>query len=89
MVLTVANFMSVPAIVTDSDLLGLAPERLARVWARGYPIRIFDLPIAVPEFPFTMVWHLSREGDPGQRWIRDLISRELGTASGSRRRRPS
>src|SRR4029453_11965445 len=34
--LTVANLISVPGIVADSDLVGVAPERLARVWARSH-----------------------------------------------------
>lgn len=85
--LTVSNLTSVPAIVAGSDLLGLAPEPLARAWAKGHALRIFDLPIAVPELPLTMVWHATRQGDPAQRWIRDLIARELGTPSPTRRRR--
>jgi len=79
-VLTVAHVMSVPGIVADSDLLGLVPERLAREWAKGHALRIHEIPISVPELPFTMVWHAAQQGDPAQRWIRDLIARELGTS---------
>jgi DNA-binding transcriptional LysR family regulator len=79
--LTVANLMSVPAIVAETDLLGVAPERLARAWAKSHALRVHELPIAVPEFPFTMVWHANRQGDPGQRWLRELIARELGASS--------
>jgi hypothetical protein len=28
-----------------------------------------------------MVWHANRQGDPGQRWLRELIARELGASS--------
>jgi DNA-binding transcriptional LysR family regulator len=84
--LTVAHLMSVPGIVADSDLLGLAPERLARAWARGHALRILDPPIAIPELPFTMVWHTSRQSDPGQRWLRELIARELGSGLSASRR---
>jgi DNA-binding transcriptional LysR family regulator len=79
--LTVANLTSVPAIVAGSDLLGVAPERLARAWARGHALRIFDLPIPVPELPLTMVWHATRQNDPGHRWIRERVARELGAAT--------
>src|SRR5262245_16015296 len=82
--LTVANLSSVPAIVVDSDLMGLAPERLARAWARAHELRILEVPIAVPDLPITMVWHVSRESDPGQRWLRELIARELGGPTASR-----
>jgi DNA-binding transcriptional LysR family regulator len=79
--LTVATLMSVPAIVADSDLLGVVPERLARVWAKTHRLRLHDVPVPLPELPFAMVWHSSRQGDPGQRWMRELVARELGTPS--------
>jgi len=85
-VLTVANLISVPGIVADSDLLGVAPERLARLWRTSYKLQVFDLPIPIPELPLTMVWHASRQSDPGQRWLRDLIARELGAKPAPRRR---
>jgi len=84
--LTVANLTTVPPIVAGSDLLGLAPERLARAWARAFALRIFDLPIAIPDLPLTMVWHETRRNDPVQRWLRDLIARELSDAPPGRRR---
>src|SRR6185503_13883662 len=43
--LTVAHWTSVPALVADSDLLGLVPERLARTWERGYGLRVHELPV--------------------------------------------
>lgn len=82
--LTVANLTSVPAIVAESDLLGAAPERLARAWARGHALRILDLPFQIPELPLTMVWHASRQSDPGQRWIRDVIARDLSAVTAAR-----
>src|SRR5262249_61785753 len=84
--LTVANLTPVPPIVASSDLLGLAPERLARAWARAFPLRIFDLPIAVPDLPLTMVWHETRRNDPAQRWLRDRVAHELSDAPPARRR---
>ena len=86
--LTVANLSSVPGIVAESDLLGVAPERLARAWATGHALRIFDLPVPIPELPLTMVWHASRQSDPGQRWLRELIARELGADAPAPGRRP-
>jgi DNA-binding transcriptional LysR family regulator len=86
-VLTVANLISVPGIVADSDLIGVAPERLTRWWARSHKLQAFDLPIPIPELPLTMVWHASRQSDPGQRWLRELIARELGEKPAAPRRR--
>jgi DNA-binding transcriptional LysR family regulator len=75
--LTVASLMPVPAIVAQSDLLGFAPERLAREWARARPLKILEAPIPLPDLPLTMAWHESRHGDPAQAWFRDVIAREF------------
>jgi len=79
--LAVANLTSAAVIVAESDLLGIIPHQLARAMAKTHGLRIFELPISVPELPFTMVWHASRQSDPGQRWLRELIARELGDAA--------
>src|SRR5262249_62031957 len=43
--LTVAHLVSVPVIVSGSDLLGIVPERLARAWARGHALPSHDRPL--------------------------------------------
>jgi DNA-binding transcriptional LysR family regulator len=75
--LTVASMVAVPAIVARSDLLGFAPYRLAREWAQHHSIRILKLPVAIPDLPLTMVWHDIQHGDPAQKWLREVIAREL------------
>ena len=76
--LSIASLVAVPSIVANSDLLGFAPEKLARVWALTGTIRIVKLPITMPNLPLTMVWHESRHGDPAQKWLRDVIAHECG-----------
>ena len=74
--LSIASLVAVPSIVANSDLLGFAPEQLAREWMRTGTIRIVKLPITMPNLPLTMVWHESRHGDPAHKWLRDVIARE-------------
>jgi DNA-binding transcriptional LysR family regulator len=76
--LTVTNFVPVPAIVEKSDLLGIAPERLAREWARSGALRILELPIAMAAMPLTMVWHERRRHDAGLAWLRGVMAGALG-----------
>jgi len=80
--LTVGNMVPVPAIVAHSDLLGIAPERLARVWARSFALKLLDLPIPMPDLPLTMVWHESRQNDRAQSWLRETIARGFSTDRG-------
>ena len=88
---TVANMAPVPGIVARSDLLGLAPESLAREWSRLHALRILDPPIPLPDLPLTMVWHESRQSDPAHAWLREVIAKEFSEPAPSRtgRRRPN
>jgi DNA-binding transcriptional LysR family regulator len=63
-----ANFAAVAA----SDLVTAAPARLARTLPPGLVVR--DLPFAVPEISYGIIWHPHRDAAPSQRWFRQLIS---------------
>jgi DNA-binding transcriptional LysR family regulator len=75
--LTVSNLVPVPAIVARSDLLGVAPERLAREWARSRALRILDLPIPLPAMSLTMVWDERRGGHAANEWLRGAVVRAI------------
>lgn len=72
--LTVSHFLSVPHLAASSDLIGIVPERLARLAVKSLPIRIFTPPVPLPSLAVTLVWHERRQYDPGHRWIRELIA---------------
>ena len=71
--LTVAHFLSLPAIVRASDLGVLMPRSIAH----GFVVH-GGLEIIEPDFPlrdFTVSLHWSRrfEADPGQQWLRQRV----------------
>jgi DNA-binding transcriptional LysR family regulator len=75
--LTVSNLVSVPAVVARSDLLGVAPERLAREWGRARPLKILDLPIPLPAMELAMVWDERRGSHAAHEWLRGAIERAI------------
>jgi DNA-binding transcriptional LysR family regulator len=75
--LTVSNLVPVPAIVARTDLIGLAPERLAREWARRRAIRILELPIPLPPMVLAIVWEERRGSQPANEWLRGAMVRAL------------
>ena len=79
--LTVSHVTPVPAIVAQSDLLGVTSERLAREWARSQSIRLLDLPLSLPPMHLTMVWSDRRGGSASHEWLRGLIVRALSEGS--------
>ena len=55
-------------------------ERLADAFVSRLPIKILQLPIAVPTFDICIHWHERYHHDPGSRWMRrafvDLFASE-------------
>jgi DNA-binding transcriptional LysR family regulator len=70
--LLVPHFSSVPHLVASSDMIATFPERFSRLF-RHLKLRHLPVPIAMPPFRLTMVWHERRENDPAHRWLRDRI----------------
>ncbi len=68
----VPHFSTVPDLVASSNMIATFPERFSRLF-RHLKLRHLPVPIAMPPFRLTMVWHERRENDPAHRWLRDRI----------------
>lgn len=71
---TVPHYLTIPAIVANSDLLGIVPERLARREARLRRLKIFEPPLPLPDISIVMAWHERRQFDPAHRWFRERLA---------------
>lgn len=72
--LSVPNFLMTPEVVARSDMIALAPERVARIQADR--LQLLEPPIPVPGFTIAMVWHDRVDAHPAQRWLRARIVRQ-------------
>ncbi|MEH6458264.1 LysR family transcriptional regulator BsrA [Chitinimonas sp. JJ19] len=72
--LHVPFYMSIPAVVAGSELLGTMPLRLAQHFATYLPITLHPLPMSVPPVQVSLIWHRSRDADSGLRWLRRQIT---------------
>ncbi len=68
----VPHFSSVPYLVAKSDMIATFPERFSRLF-RHLKLRHLPVPIAIPPFRLTMVWHERRENDSAHHWLREKI----------------
>jgi DNA-binding transcriptional LysR family regulator len=68
----VPHFSSVPFIVAGSDLIATVPERLAYKFDK-LKLQVMPVPLAIPPFRLTMIWHERRDRDPAHVWLRGLI----------------
>ncbi|MGH8617312.1 MAG: LysR family transcriptional regulator [Burkholderiales bacterium] len=66
------DFLTLPFIVAQSDLVATVPERLARAFAKTLPLRILPPPVKLPELAVTLYWHERTQRSPLHRWFREL-----------------
>ena len=71
---TVPHYLTIPAIVAKSNLIGVVPEHLARRVARPLRLKIFEPPIALPDITIVMTWHERLQFDLAHTWFRDCVS---------------
>lgn len=67
------HFLVAPSIVAESNLIMCIPQRLAYQIANKAAVEILDLPIDIPSFSPSIIWHERMHYDPAHSWLRNLI----------------
>ncbi len=70
-VVTVGGFSSALALARGSDLIASVPERHTGTLRDG--MHSFVLPVDVPAFTVSLLWHPRFDADQAHRWLRGLI----------------
>jgi DNA-binding transcriptional LysR family regulator len=71
--LTVANYTSVPDVIARTDLLVVAPSRVAGAFAASHGLKSRPLPIALPPFYVRVHWSARHEAEAAHAWMRELL----------------
>lgn len=72
--LQIPQFLAVPNIIANSDLLCVVPRQLASVHAALGQVRILPLPVRSDSFVVSQFWHKRFDADQGNRWLRATVS---------------
>lgn len=67
----VGGFSAALALARASDLIASVPERHTGNLRAG--MHSFPLPVAMPEFTVSMLWHPRRDADAAHRWLRGCL----------------
>lgn len=70
----VSSFQLPPWIVAESDLIITMPTRLARIYEKVLPLRLFPPPIPIPGFTIVAVWHARNHESRAHQWMRKLVA---------------
>ena len=69
----VPHFCSVPFVVAGSDLIATVPKRLAMRFNNVLKIQVLNVPLAIPAFRLSMLWHQRMDNDPAHSWMRGAV----------------
>lgn len=72
----VAGFATAIALARDTDLIASVPERYTAHQREG--LYSFALPVAIPTFTVTMLWHPRLDADLAHRWLRGCLREVCG-----------
>ena len=70
----VPSFLGLAQIVSRSNLLALVPARLGRLLSEEANVRTLAAPLKLPSYTVKQYWHERFHRDPGNIWLRGLIS---------------
>jgi DNA-binding transcriptional LysR family regulator len=68
---TVSSFAQALALARHSELIATVPERHTAHLREG--LHSFELPLAVPAFTVSLLWHPRMDGDAAHRWLRGCV----------------
>jgi DNA-binding transcriptional LysR family regulator len=75
----VGSFSAALALVRDTDLVATLPDRHTTALRAG--LQSFALPVAVPPFTVSLLWHPRLDADPAHRWLRDIVREVCGAGT--------
>ena len=73
-VMTTPGFLAVPFVVRRARVFTTMPSRLARYFAETFGLVTSPVPIDLPSFTISLLWHASFNQDPGHLWLRQTVA---------------
>ncbi|WP_435171243.1 LysR family transcriptional regulator [Falsirhodobacter sp. 1013] len=67
------SFLALPALVVGTDRIAILHRRLAKRVIRTLPLKMLELPFAIPKMRQCAQWHSYRSNDPAIRWLRETV----------------
>lgn len=71
----VPYFVAALGLAAESDYVVTVSERIARVLAPRFGLRIVDAPLPLEPYPLDAIWHPRMDGDAAHAFLRDVLVR--------------
>jgi DNA-binding transcriptional LysR family regulator len=66
-------YLSAPFLISQSNMLWIAPAILAELLVDYFPLVIKEPPLDLPTFEVSIYWHDRFHRDPANKWLRESI----------------
>ncbi len=73
--LRVPQFLALPLVVGQSDMIATVPLPLAHELRRVANIKLLPHPLKLPRVDIKQFWHERYHDDPANRWLRETLAR--------------
>ncbi len=74
---TSSTFLDMAYLAAETDYIISLPSSLARPLLRRLGLSMLRMPLTLPSFSHSMVWHRRATADPAHAWFRALVKRAL------------
>ena len=73
-----SSFLSVARIVAHTELIVTVPRVLGEVLSTQEPVRLMELPFALPSYAVKQHWHERFHAEAGNAWLRRTVAQLFG-----------
>src|SRR5262245_417714 len=80
--ITVPDFASAARLVATGPMIATMLSRIAVHYSRHYPLKVFELPLPLPEIDIAVAAHPRAMSDPAIVWLMDEIQAAYGGSPG-------
>lgn len=78
-VASVPHFMSIPGVLSSTDLVATVPSRVGTFFAGKFDLKVYPHPLSLPRFAISQVWHHRTDTSASHRWLRENVARVCAT----------
>ena len=79
--LSVSEFLEVPFLVMQTDLLGFVARSMISPASDAAGLIVIDPGLPPLDVPISLIWHETRRADPGHRWLRERVAEDIAHAA--------
>jgi DNA-binding transcriptional LysR family regulator len=67
------HFSTLPMLLKRLPLFATVPQGLVQSWRTLYDLNAAPVPVSMPDYDVSLLWHNARSEDAANRWLRDTL----------------